>query len=158
MKEKEAVIEFIKRFSFATIITAKDNFLTATHLPFIVAIKNEEIVLTSHCAKANQHWKDIEKNEVLVIFSEPHAYISPGNYEHEVNVPSWNYISVHAYGKGNVITHEGEIMELLKNTIDHYEAAYQSQWNNLSVDYKTGMSKGIVGFEIVVTHLQAKKN
>jgi transcriptional regulator len=35
----------------------------------------------------------------LVIFSEPHAYISPTLYEKQQNVPTWNYVSVHAYGK-----------------------------------------------------------
>ncbi len=157
MTNKAAIIEFMKRFSFAVIITAKDNLPTATHLPFLVSIKDDRIMLTSHFAKANNHWKDIENNNVLVIFSEPHAYISPANYDKELNVPTWNYISVHAYGKGTLINEEEKIFELLNDTINNYEPAYKQQWHNLPSDYKIGMSRGIMGFEIVVTDLQAKE-
>ncbi|MFN4813491.1 MAG: FMN-binding negative transcriptional regulator, partial [Bacteroidota bacterium] len=102
--DKTEIIEFMKRFSFATIITSKDNFPTATHLPFVLTTKDDQIVLTSHFAKANEHWQDIESNSVLVIFSEPHAYVSTKNYDKELNVPTWNYISIHAYGQGKLIT------------------------------------------------------
>lgn len=44
--DKTEIIEFMKRFSFATIITSKNNFPTATHLPFVVSTKDNRIVLT----------------------------------------------------------------------------------------------------------------
>ena len=87
----------MRQFSFATIITAENSFPIAPHLPFIVAVNDELVMLTSHFAKANQQWRDIETSQVLVIFSEPPAHISPRNYEKALNVPTWNYISVHAY-------------------------------------------------------------
>lgn len=155
--DRTEAVEFMKRFSFATIITAKDNLPIATHLPFLVSAKEEGIVLTSHFAKANGQWKDIETGKVLVIFSEPHAYISPKHYEKELNVPTWNYISVHAYGEGRLITETDKVFEVLERTIDNYETSYKQQWNQLPADYKSGMSKAIVAFEIVVTDLQGKK-
>jgi transcriptional regulator len=157
MRDKTEIVEFMKRFSFATIITAKDNIPIATHLPFLVTLRDDTIILNSHFAKANEHWKDIEEHKILVIFSEPHAYISPKNYDKELNVPTWNYISVHAYGEGKLIHEEKEIYKLLENTIQNYETSYLQQWNKLPEDYKLGMSKGIVGFEILVTDIQAKK-
>ena len=78
--DREKIISFMKQFSFATIITANHNFPTATHLPFIVTSRGDDVILTSHFAKANPQWKDLENCKVQVIFSEPHAYISPGNY------------------------------------------------------------------------------
>ena len=123
----------------------------------MVAVKDSHIILTSHFAKANEQWKDIENNKVLVIFSEPHAYISPKNYDKELNVPTWNYISIHAYGEGKLITETARTFEVLEATIDNYETSYKQQWDNLPEDYKLKMSKGIVAFEIVVTDLQAKK-
>lgn len=154
--DKDRIIAFMKQYSFATVITAKDNLPVATHLPFLVAIKEDTIILTSHFAKANVQWKDIDGNKVLTIFSEPHAYISPKNYDKELNVPTWNYISVHAYGQGKLITERNRIYEVLEATIDNYEASYKQQWNKLPEEYKLKMSKGIVAFEIVVTDLQAK--
>lgn len=155
--DKTEIIEFMKRFSFATIITSKDNFPTATHLPFVVTTKDDHIVLTSHFAKANEHWQDIENKNVLVIFNEPHAYISTKNYDKELNVPTWNYISIHAYGQGKLITEIDKTFEILEKTIDNYETSYRQQWDNFPEDYKIKMSKGIVAFEIIITDLQAKK-
>jgi transcriptional regulator len=157
LTDQEEAVAFMERFSFGTIVTSKDNVPTATHLPFLVELKNDKIVITSHFAKANEQWKDIVACKVLVIFSEPHAYISPSNYEKEQNVPTWNYISVHAYGNGRLITNAEKVLELLEKTIDNYEESYKEQWNALSDDYKMNMSKGIVAFEVKVTDLQAKK-
>jgi transcriptional regulator len=157
MADKAEAVEFMQRFSFATIITAKDSMPVATHLPFLVTIKNDQVVLTSHFAKANEQWKDIEDNKILVIFSEPHAYISPKHYDTSLNVPTWNYISVHAYGAGKLITETENVIDILEKTIDNYEAAYRLQWNGLPLDYKLKLSKGIVAFEVNVTDLQGKK-
>lgn len=156
-KDKDEIITFMKQYSFATIITAKGNIPTATHLPFIISIKDDNIILTSHFARANEHWADIAENKLLVIFNEPHAYISPKHYEKELNVPTWNYFSVHAYGHGELITDEETIIEILEATISKYEIEYKQQWDRLPDDYKLKMIKGIVAFEIVITDLQAKK-
>lgn len=155
--DKAEIVDFMKRFSFATIITSKDNLPTATHLPFVVSHNGENIMLTSHFAKANDQWKDIEENPALVIFSEPHAYISTSNYDKELNVPTWNYIAVHAYGKARLITDQDETFDVLGKTIQFYENSYQQQWDSFPADYKLRMSKGIVAFEILITDLQAKK-
>lgn len=157
MTDKAEIVEFMKRFSFATIITAKDNYPIATHLPFLVTRTDDHIILTSHFAKANEQWKDIENNNVLVIFSEPHAYISPQNYDKELEVPTWNYISVHSYGKAAVVTEQERVINILEKTIDNYDLSYRQQWNKLPNDYKSGMTKGIVAFEILVADIQAKK-
>jgi transcriptional regulator len=37
-------------------------------------------------------------NDEVLAFSGPHSYISSSWYDHE-NVPTWNYIAVHVYGK-----------------------------------------------------------
>ncbi len=157
MTDTTEIVEFMRRFSFATIITSKDNFPIATHLPFLVTQQDKKITLTSHFAKANEHWKEIEQNRTLVIFSEPHAYISPSHYDHEMNVPTWNYLAVHAYGQGKLVTKHEEAIAVLESTIDQYEAAYKVQWDKLPADYKSGLSKGIVAFHIEVDEIQAKK-
>jgi transcriptional regulator len=157
MTDHDEVVAFMKQFSFATIITAKENLPVATHLPFLVSVRNDKIILTSHFAKANEQWPAVVENKVLVIFTEPHAYISPKNYDKELNVPTWNYISVHAYGQGKLIAQTGKVIEILEATIGNYELAYMQQWNSLPEDFKLKMIKGIVAFEIEVTELQAKK-
>jgi transcriptional regulator len=147
----------MRRFSFGAIVTSQNNIPTATHLPFLIELRNDKVILTSHFAKANDQWRDIEENKVLVIFSEPHAYISPSNYEKQLNVPTWNYLSIHCYGKGKLVTDSDKVIKLLEKTIDNYDESYKKQWGSLPNHYKINMSKGIVAFEIEVDALQAKK-
>jgi transcriptional regulator len=91
-----------------------------------------------------------------VIFSEPHAYISTRNYDKELNVPTWNYISVHAYGKAKLMTEPLEALKIINSTIDNFEISYREQWKAFPEDYKLKMLNGIVAFEIEVEELQAK--
>jgi transcriptional regulator len=154
--DKQEVISFMQKYSFGTIVTAVNNVPFATHLPFLVEVRDEEVIISSHFAKANPQARDILNSDVLVIFTEPHAYISPKNYEKDANVPTWNYIAVHAYGRARVLEGEQEHLSLLEHTIKTYEADYYNQWMQLPNEYRSKMIKGITGFEITVTDLQAK--
>jgi len=102
-KGKREAVAFMQRYNFGTIITAVDGVPQATHLPFVISEKDGEIIITSHFAKANKQWEHIATNENLVVFSEPHAYVSPRHYELKANVPTWNYLAVHAYGTAKLI-------------------------------------------------------
>ena len=157
MTDKTKIVAFMKRFSFATIITSKDDLPIATHLPFVIKEENDKLLLFAHVARQNEQWMHIEENTVLVIFSEPHAYISPANYEKDLNVPTWNYIAVHAYGKAYLLTKDEEVISLLENTIDNYEPFYRQQWDRLPEKYRSGQMTGIVAFKIEVIELQAKE-
>jgi transcriptional regulator len=153
---KEAV-DFMLKYSFATLVTVTNSIPSATHLPFLVEQRGDKVVLISHFAKANPQAQDIADGTALVIFTEPHAYISPKHYEKELNVPTWNYLAVHAYGKAVIIDDKEQVAALLEKTISNYEADYLTQWNKLPADYKFKMMNGIVAFEIVVDDLQGKK-
>lgn len=157
MDNPNEIVSFMKQFSFATIVSSKNNKPIATHLPFLVVLENDKIILKSHFAKANDHWSHLTESEVLVVFSEPHAYISPKNYEKELNVPTWNYLAVHVYGIGSIIADDSQALEILEATINNYEPEYQKQWQALPNDYKQKMIKGIVAFEITVSNIEAKK-
>lgn len=146
----------MQRYNFAIIVTVVDGIPVATHLPFLVKQFDDKVILASHFAKANPQAKEVANGTAMVIFTEPHAYISPKNYEKEQNVPTWNYLAVHAYGKCTLLESEEQKTTLLEETINTYEASYLQQWNNLSNIYKTNMMKGIVAFEMVVDDLQAK--
>lgn len=157
LTDEQEAIDFMQRYSFATIVTATDNVPFATHIPFLVSKRDDKIVLSSHFAKANPQAAEIIGKETLVIFTEPHAYISPKHYEKETNVPTWNYIAVHAYGKATILSEGEQTANLLAQMISNYEADYLTQWNNLPDEYKQRMMKGIVAFEIIVDDLQGKQ-
>lgn len=155
-KNLDEVKEFLSRNSFGILINSIDSKLWATHIPLELE-KNKEgqDVLVGHISKSNPQWKNFTKNEeVLAIFQGPNSYISSTWYKDE-NVPTWNYIAVHVYGK--VKTIEGdELLESLKKLVDKYE---KDSANPVSVDR---MSKetlkqinGIVAFEIIIHEIQA---
>lgn len=149
----DEAVSFMQRYSFATIVTVAHGQLTATHLPFVIEQRDGNIVLISHFAKANHQAIDIFECTPLVIFTEPHAYISPTHYEKDQNVPTWNYIAVHACGKATLISNAALV---LKKTIKCYEAGYLEKWDSFPDEYKTKMMNGIVAFEILVDDLQGK--
>lgn len=155
--DRNEIVAFMHRYSFGTMVTTVEGLPVATHLPFLVIEEDGKLFIRSHFAKANPQWKAIQENISLVIFSEPHAYISPANYNTEKNVPTWNYIAVHAYGKAQLLESVELKTALLKHTIQTFESGYLQQWDSLPDDYKLKMMNGIVAFEIEVNDLQAKK-
>ena len=153
---QQEAISFMQAYSFATIVSVMDGLPVATHLPFIIKQEGDKVILSSHFAKANPQAHELAGKKVLVIFTEPHAYISPKNYENELNVPTWNYLAVHAYGICKILDGEENKAAVLKEMIQSFESDYQQQWDNLPQDYQSKMMNGIIAFEIEVDDLQAK--
>lgn len=150
-------IAFMKRYSFATIITSHNNIPIATQLPLVINKVDDKVIISGHFAAANEQTKYIEHNTSLIIFTEPHAYISPSHYEKKESVPTWDYIAVHAYGKAVIINDEKGKEKALEEMISFYEKEYLAQWDSLPQKFKQGMMRGIVAFELVVTALQGNK-
>lgn len=153
---KAAEIAFMQRYNFAALVTQVAGEPFATHLPFVVDVSDGHLKLVAHMAKANPQWKSLESQTALVIFAEPHAYISPSLYEKELNVPTWNYIAVHAYGRAQLVSEEKAAFELLEKQMQSFEGEYLIQWNRLPQEYKNGLLKGVVAFEIPVDKLESK--
>ncbi len=152
------LVAFMQRFSFATIVSQIDGRPFASHLPFAIEhAEDGRVTLLAHFAKANPQWETLADQTVLVIFTEPHAYISPSLYEKELNVPTWNYVAVHAYGQATLVTDEGQTFELLEKQMQTFEKEYLLQWSQLPQEYKNAMVKGIVAFRIEVTQLEGKE-
>lgn len=156
-EDQEQILAFMQRFSFAAITNMDTNGLPCvTHLPFVVQSDEGGIRLLAHFAKANEQWRLLENQTSLVVFAEPHAYVSPTYYDKVQSVPTWNYQSVHAYGKAALLTEPDAAIQTLEALIIQSEASYLEQWKGLSDGYKAAMLNGIVAFELQVTDLQAK--
>ncbi|MCW5851961.1 MAG: FMN-binding negative transcriptional regulator [Anaerolineae bacterium] len=153
------LVEFMRANSFATLVSTLDGQLWASHVPLVVAVQDGVVTLSGHLAKPNPHWHGFDAAESLVIFSGPHAYVSPSLYEKRESVPTWNYIAVHAYGVPRAVRYDQapeRVQAMLEGMIDQYDAAYQAQWQSLSDKFRHGMMSGVVGFEIAVTRLEGK--
>ncbi|CDH26812.1 FMN-binding negative transcriptional regulator [Xenorhabdus bovienii] len=118
MTGQNSVSTFIINNSFGLLISPS---LIGTHLPFVFAPEEGKMrVLYGHVAKANQHWKEFDGQRVLVVFTGPHAYISPTWYKAQHAVPTWNYSAVHCYGVAEILGNEETklVMETLVNTFE----------------------------------------
>lgn len=156
-KDRAKLVEFMKEYNFAAIVNSTKKRYWATHLPFLVEETGGEIILKAHMAKANPQWANFKPDEdVLVIFQEPHAYISPKLYEDPVSVPTWNYIAVHAYGVPEILPGIEEKIALLEESFKAFESSYKQQWDVLPADYKSELLDGIAVFKIKITSIEGK--
>ncbi|PWL38435.1 protease [Flagellimonas aquimarina] len=147
---------FLAHNGFGILINTVDGKPWATHIPLELD-KNQDgkDVLEGHIAKANPQWKSFEEDsEVLCIFNGPHAYVSSSWYKEE-EVPTWNYIAVHVYGKLKVLNEE-DTMASLHKLVDKYEKDSKNPISLHDMSSKTlRQVKGIVGFQIEITDIQA---
>ncbi|UEX90282.1 FMN-binding negative transcriptional regulator [Staphylococcus ratti] len=154
MHDFEEMVRFIEAHPFVTIVTMEGTRPIATHVPVNVDVEGEKIRLTGHLAKGNAQLETLVHNEaVLVLVQGPHAYISSTWYEKE-DVPTWNYQSLHLYGKSRLLSPE-ELQADLKILLGKYEGnrSNGATWENLS-EQTLKQVKGIIGFEIQVTEMQ----
>jgi transcriptional regulator len=149
------IYDIIETYSFATLFSQHNGETYATHLPLI--LKKSENALYGHFARPNEQWKDAENQQVLVVFQGPHCYISPSWYETTKTVPTWNYLSIHLYGKLEIIEDQKVILDSLKDMVIKYEEPDSSyHLDDVDPHYIDGMTKGIVAFKINITKMEAK--
>ena len=152
----DEVREFLVQNSFGILINQTDGRPWATHIPLELDIDAEgKDILVGHISKANPQWKSfVEDEEVLAIFNGPHSYVSSSWYQEE-EVPTWNYIAVHVYGKIQILN-EGAVLNSLHKLVDKYEKTSANPVSIHNLSHKTMRQiKGIIGFQINISEIQA---
>jgi transcriptional regulator len=150
---RQELLAFMRQYNFAALVSIHNRKTTATHVPLVIREADDRISLLGHVAKANDHWKSLADGaEVLVIFTGPHAYVSPSLYESKLAVPTWNYTAVHVYGTPTIIDAEPALRALIEIS----DPGYREQFDELPADFRTKMIAGVVAFEIQVDRLEGK--
>lgn len=153
---ESAVRDFINANPFGTLTSLIEGELVASHLIFQMVEEGDEVVLYSHMAAANGQTKSIRfGTDHLCVFMNQHAYISSSWYGH-TNVPSWNYISVHCYGKPQVLN-DKEAFELLNKLTISYEHGREGAFSMSQMSEESLQShiKGQLSFRMVVERVDA---
>lgn len=150
--------DFIERHSFGILMTQTVDGPVASHLPFLLQRDaGSQGTLTGHIARANPQWKTSLTDEVMVIFSGPHAYVSPAWYAAELVVPTWNYIAVHAYGKITWIEEPVAMREIVLASVETFEKSRPKPWKlDAPDDFVDKMLRQIVGFRVEIRRLEGK--
>jgi transcriptional regulator len=159
IEDEDEIIRFILDNPFAIIVSEAERRIMATHVP--VELEKDlhgNRVIRTHIAKANPQWKNFsESREILIIFNGPHTYISSSWYDH-VNVPTWNYIAVHVYGKPKLLDREATI-GVLDRLTKRYEqfSANPFDISRLSEQFMESHLKALVAFEVSIDRIDAKR-
>jgi transcriptional regulator len=149
---------FIREHSFGMLISTREGAPFASHLPMLVEENpGSEGSLIGHLARANPQWQGADGQQVLAVFSGPHAYVSPSVYEAENVVPTWNYVTVHVYGVLRVLDDPAHLSEILAKSVTEYEQNRTNPWMlDASSAYFEKMVRAIVGFRIEISRIEGK--
>jgi len=146
------------------LISQGSHGLSADPVPFVLDPDRGPLgTLRAHIARANRLWQGQDPEaEVLIVFQGPQHYVSPGWYPTKQEtgkvVPTWNYVTVHAYGRLTVI----EDPDWLKTQIEALtQKQEQDQAQPWSVDdapdaYIAAQMRAIIGLEIRIDRIIGK--
>lgn len=153
--DRDELCAFMASHPFATLVSMVDGKLFSTQLPFIVRTNANEMLLLAHMARANPQWRELGEQEPLVVFCGPHAYVSPSWYESRANVPTWNYMVVHARGKARTLDRSATL-DCVRALSAANEAGFEEPWHveELPRERLDSLLDGIVAFEISVRDLR----
>lgn len=153
-EDHEEILAFLKQNNFPAIVSFDGERPIATHAPVeVVEDQNGKITIYAHISRANPQWKTFGQQEILLIFSGAHTYISPRWYNH-INVPTWNYMMIHVYGHVRLLQGD-ELFALLSRLVHNHESNTPYRLENLPPDFVQKEIKGIAGFAIDVTRIDA---
>jgi transcriptional regulator len=156
VEDRAELVDFMRANSFALLVTATGGAPMASHLPVTLADGAGGIVIHSHMARNNPQWQEFFDDEVLVVFSGPHAYVSPRWYEARERVPTWNYAAVHAYGTVKVTGDRTVKHAAQRALVAELDPQWLPKFDALRPEYVQSMLEGIVTFDIAVTRLETR--
>ncbi len=150
LTDPKQVNSLINKIGFAALVTQD---LNASHLPLMLNEQTQS--LTGHFARSNNHSKFTDGTQAVAIFEGPHHYISPNWYKNKPAVPTWNYVAIHVHGKLFKQTSEQTLTDL-NQLINKYQPELLKTNDVLTEEYKQKLSKGILGFRLVIDNIEAK--
>lgn len=147
------MIDVIKTYPLATVISVSNNKPLVTHLPLIY---NQDKKLIGHIDIYNPQAELLrDNNEVTIIFSGPQCYISPSVYT-TTQLPTWNYIRVHLKGIVKRIESKDTLKQSLIDMTEFLEAPDHKYVLDADNQRMIGNLNYIEMFEITITDWEGK--
>jgi transcriptional regulator len=144
---------FIEKHPFGLFLSIEGDQILDTHTPFVLSENGQ---LLGHIARANPQWKAwSEASRVKVIFTGPHAYISPKYYVSEFAVPTWNYTAVSISGRVSIIEREDEVLRFLDLLVSANEKSDEPWELDRTDERYMKLLSGIVVFSVSMDSVEA---
>src|SRR5262245_22309436 len=150
--------DLIRAHPLGLLICAGAGGLMANPLPFLIDPQaGERGMLRCHMARANPQWRELEAvEECLVVFQGPQDYVTPSWYATKQEtgkvVPTWNYATVHAWGRPQVIADATWLRRQIEDLTLSRESKRPQPWavDDAPDDFIAAQIKGIIGVEIPI--------
>lgn len=156
LEDRAELLAFMRENNFPVVVTGLAGALHASHLPTMIHEEGDQLVIDAHMSRTNPQWSEFLDEEILVIFTGPHGYISPRWYEDKQRVPTWNYTAVHAYGLPRKIEDRAEKHASQRRLIEFMDREWLPQFDALPEKYVNMMLDGIVNFQVRVTRIETR--
>jgi len=156
--------DLIRAHPLGALVTLSASGLDANHIPFEVDPDPGPFgTLRGHVARANPVWREFSSAvDALVIFRAAGAYISPSWYPTKQAtgkvVPTWNYVTVHAWGQPQAIQDVAWLRRQVDDPTLLKEGGRTDPWAvaDAPEDFVAMQLKGIVGIEIPIARIEGK--
>jgi transcriptional regulator len=160
LASEEGVKRLIREHPWMTIVSMTDAAgLVASHYPVLLDETADGIVLLTHVGRPDEVVHELGRQELMVIVQGPHGYISPGWYDANPAVPTWNFVTAHLYGTPELLD-AAENLRVLEALVDHFESRLpeprRMRGTPENSAYADSIATGTVGLRIPITRFVAK--
>ena len=152
----DEVKRLIRENPWATIVSNTAAGIVASHYPVVLEEHADGISIVSHVGRPDERAHELGEHEVLVVIQGAHGYISPGWYDDESFVPTWNHVTAHLYGTPEILS-DDENFRVLGDLVDHFEKRMPEP-KSLTIDEDAArhIATGTVGIRIRITRFDAR--
>ncbi|MCJ2022222.1 FMN-binding negative transcriptional regulator [Methylobacterium sp. E-065] len=159
----EAQHALIRAYPLGLLITAGPGGLIANPIPFLIDAGGEHGILRAHLARANPQGAELAAvAECLVVFQGPQGYVTPSWYAskpiHGRVVPTWNYATVHAWGRPRVIEDAAWLRRQIADLTALREGSRAEPWavSDAPEPFVAAQVRALIGLEIPITRIEGK--
>lgn len=165
IEERATMRAIVAGHPLATLATNGPQGPVATQLPLmIVTGEDGRDTILGHFARANPQWREADGAHALAVFRGADGYVTPDWYptkrETGKVVPTWNYVTVQARGRIELVTEPEAARAIVARLTDAMERPRAAPWamEDAPAPFIGAMMRGLVTFRMPVDTLtgQAK--
>ena len=156
LTDPDEVKRLIRENPWATFVSHTSHGLVASHYPVVLEEDADGISIVSHVGRPDEALHELGLHEMLMIIQGPHGYISPGWYENDEFIPTWNHVTAHLYGTPEILT-DAENFRVLDDLVDYFEKQMPEPVSlDVDEDSARRIARGTVGLRLRVTRFDAR--
>jgi transcriptional regulator len=160
LNDTDEIRRLILENPWATLVTNTSRGLVASHYPVLVDESRDELSIVTHLGRPDEQVHELPQHELLVIVQGAHGYISSSWYGERMDVPTWNFITVHLSGKPELLG-GAENLAVLTRLVDHFEDRVETprrlDGTPADLDNARRVSRGTVGVRLTPARIVAKR-